>query len=238
MSQFSGSSSGESKSGPLAAIESSLKAMLPAGLYSALRLLGKEVLIYRLHRKGVKKARAYATQSGLNLNIGCGANQKQGWVNIDLFRDMDLSLDMRERIPLPNSSAKMIYSEHFFEHLDYPEDARKFIEECHRLLEPGGTISLGVPDTQWPLEAYVGPDDKGYFALVKEKWHPAWCRTRLEHINYHFRQGTEHRFAYDFETLRRVLAEAGFVNIRERAFDRNLDDESRKEGTLYVEATK
>ena len=33
-------------------------------------------------------------------------------------------------------------------------------------------------------------------------WHPAWCTTRLEHINFHFRQGGEHKFAYDFETLK------------------------------------
>jgi predicted SAM-dependent methyltransferase len=188
----------------------------------------------------MKKARAYAGRSSLKLNIGCGPNRKQGWVNIDLLPNVDLSLDMRERIPLPNSAATMIYSEHFFEHLDYPDDAGKFLAECHRLLEAGGTISLGVPDAQWALEAYVGPDDKGFFALAKSsEWHhPAWCQTRLEHINYQFRQGTEHRFAYDFETLRRVLEEAGFTNIRERAFDSNLDHESRKYGTLYVEATK
>jgi hypothetical protein len=106
-------------------------------------------------------------------------------------------------------------------------------------LKPGGTFSVGVPDAQWGLEAYVGPDDKGFFTLAKTKWcHPAWCRTRLEHINYQFRQGAEDRFAYDFETLHHVLAETGSTNIRERTFDPDLDDESRKDGTLYVAATK
>jgi predicted SAM-dependent methyltransferase len=106
-------------------------------------------------------------------------------------------------------------------------------------LKPGGTFSVGVPDAQWALEAYVGPDDKGFFTLCKTKWYrPAWCQTRLEHINYQFRQDTEHRFAYDFDTLHHVLAETGFTNIRERTFDADLDDESRKDGTLYVAATK
>jgi predicted SAM-dependent methyltransferase len=219
-------------------VKVSLKRLLPVGLYQALRLLRNEIRTYWLHRKGVSKARAYAQRSGLKLNIGCGGNRKRGWVNIDLSSEMDLSLDMRERIPLPDGSTTTIYSEHFFEHLEYPHDARRFLGECHRILETGGIFTLGVPDTQWALEAYVGPDDKGYFELAKAKWHPAWCQTRLEHINYHFRQGTEHRFAYDFETLHRVLAEAGFLNIRQRPFDRDLDAESRREGTLYVEATK
>jgi hypothetical protein len=44
--------------------------------------------------------------------------------------------------------------------------------------------------------------------MAKRLWHPAWCQTRLEHLNYHFRQDTQHRFAYDYETLERVLGVA------------------------------
>ena len=171
-------------------LKSSLRNRIPHGLYSALRLLRNEVNIYRLHRKGLKKAKAYAGQNDIKLNVGCGPNKKQSWVNIDLFPDTDLSLDMREPIPFRDNSVNIIYSEHFFEHLDYPDPAKRFLMDCYRILKPGGTFSIGVPDPQWALEAYVGPDDKGYFALAKTNWHPTWCQTRLEHINYHFRQGT------------------------------------------------
>jgi predicted SAM-dependent methyltransferase len=218
-------------------LKPSLKKMVPAGLYSALKLLRNEVNIYRFHRKGVKKARAYAEGSHLKLNVGCGPNRKQDWVNIDLLHRVDLSLDMRERVPLPDSSTSMIYAEHFFEHLDYPREVSQCLSECHRLLEPGGTISLAVPDCQRAMEAYVGPDNTGYFASAEANF-PEWCHTRMQVINYEFRQNGEHRFAYDFETLHRVLAEAGFTNIRRRAFDSNLDQERRKVGTLYVDATK
>src|ERR1700730_6424246 len=143
--------------------KASLSTRFPAGLWSAFRLLRNEVSAYRLHRKGVKKARAYAGRSDMKLNIGCGPNRKQGWVNIDLFPDVDLPLDMREPIPFCENSATIIYSEHFLEHLDYPGPAKRFLKECHRILKPGGTFSVGVPDTQWPLEAYVGPDGEDYF---------------------------------------------------------------------------
>lgn len=219
-------------------LKSSLRTRVPFGLYSALRSLRDEVNAYRLHRKGVKKARAYARQSDIKLNIGCGLNRKQGWVNIDLHPDVDLSLDMREPIPLRENSATIIYSEHFFEHLDYPGPAQQFLKECYRILKPGGTFSVGVPDTQWPLEAYVGPDDKDYFAWSKANCLPAWCQTRIDDLNYHFRQDGEHRFAYDYETLYHVLIEAGFQNIRQRAFDAALDTEHRRIGTLYVDAVK
>ena len=126
---------------------------------------------------------------------------------------------MREAIPFRGNSAAIIYSEHFLEHLDYPEPAKRFLEECHRIFKPGGIFSVGVPDTEWPLQAYAGP-------------------ARIDDINYHFRQDGEHRFAYDYETLHLALMEAGYSNIKQRSFDANLDTEQRRIGTLYVDAVK
>ncbi|MGA8755868.1 MAG: methyltransferase domain-containing protein [Stellaceae bacterium] len=216
-----------------------LPASFPGGLRAALRLVRDEIGVYKRHRNGKKNAAKYAGETNLKLNIGCGPNTKSDWINIDLISPRaDLALDMREAIPFHENSAIIIYSEHFFEHLDYPDPAKRFLKECLRILQPGGTFSVGVPDTQWPLEAYVGPDEKDYFAYSKATYRPAWCETRLESINYHFRQDGEHRFAYDYETLHHVLIEAGFQNIRRRDFDSTLDTEDRRIGTLYVDAQK
>jgi hypothetical protein len=62
--------------------------------------------------------------------------------------------------------------------------------------------------------------------------------TELEHINCHFRQGTDHRFAYDFETLKMLIERSGFVNVRRREPDPDLDLEDRAFGTLYIDAEK
>jgi SAM-dependent methyltransferase len=176
-------------------ISASLKETLPVGLFSAIRLLGNEIILYRLHRMGVKKARAYARKTDLKLNIGCGPNRKQGWINIDLSTEAELSLDMRERIPFDDGSAMIIYSEHFFEHLDYPKDAKHFLRECFRVLEPNGVFRVGVPDTLVALLDYAGVGDGRWLQACKNKefWRPEWCKTPMDHINYHFRQDTEHR---------------------------------------------
>jgi predicted SAM-dependent methyltransferase len=221
-------------------ISSSLERSLPVGLYAGIRLLGNEIILYRFHRAGVKKSRAYARKSGLKLNIGCGPNRKEGWVNIDLTPEAELSLDMRERIPFDDGSAIIIYSEHFFEHLDYPDDAKHFLRECFRVLEPNGIIRVGVPDTLLPLLDYAGVGDGWWLQACKNRefWRPDWCKTRLDHINFHFRQGTEHRYAYDFETMENVLKEPGFVEIHQCEFDPAFDTKSRELGTLYVNARK
>lgn len=207
-----------------------------AGLRKALKNVAREVHIQNLHRASVQRAAAYSG-GALKLNIGCGANLKEGWINIDLSPEADLQLDVREPLPFPDGSATLIYSEHFLEHLEYPDEAINFLRESFRVLSAGGLFSVGVPDTEWPLVCYA-KGDRTYFEMARERWHPPWCDTRLHHINYHFRQRDEHKYAYDFETLARVLAGVGFVAVERRAFSPDLDDCKRKEGTLYVDAYK
>ena len=173
----------------------------------------------------------------LKLNLGCGSNIKKGWLNIDMFPPAELVLDLREKLPFANNSCRMIYSEHFLEHLDYPGTAENFLLEAFRVLQQGGVFSLGVPDTEWPLREYRQQIDGGYYDTCK-MWRHQWCATHLDHINQHFREHGQHKFAYDYETLATRLATAGFRDIRKRAFDPDLDTEKRRIGTLYVEAVK
>jgi predicted SAM-dependent methyltransferase len=207
------------------------------GLIRSLKNLRQEIMVARIHKRGVKAAKRYSAERQLKLNIGCGPNPKQGWVNVDLADTADLTLDMRESIPLPNGCCQTIYSEHFFEHLDYPGDAKSFLSECYRLLEAGGKFSAGVPDTEWPIISYANRQEE-YFAFAKRFHHPKWCRTRMDSINYHFRQDGEHRYAYDYETFELILVEAGFTNVRSRNFDAKIDTPRRETGTLYIEAIK
>ncbi len=133
----------------------------------------------------------------------------------------------------------MVYSEHFFEHLSYP-DAKRFLTECYRVLDDGGRFSAGVPDTEWPLREYAKTtSEDAYYAAAKGTWnHPDWCKTRMDHINFHFRQDEEHKFAYDYETFESILREAGFSTVSRREFTPLLDTPSRALGTLYVDAIK
>jgi len=198
----------------------------------------RELLTLFKHRRGVRQSRKFRGQKHLRLHIGCGPKLKEGWVNIDLSPQADITLDLREPLPFVDSSCSLIYSEHFLEHLDYPGSALSFLKVCHSVLEPGGLFSVGVPDTEWPIAEYAGLRTDGYFEAMKKNWHPAWCQTEMEHINYHFRQGDQHRFAYDFKTLARALTNAGFQDIQRREFDPELDSADRKLGTLYVNAYK
>jgi predicted SAM-dependent methyltransferase len=208
------------------------------GLRDALRNLRFEYRLMRMHRRGVARARRFDGAKDLKLHFGCGANIKKGFVNIDTLEMADLALDLREPLPFGNDTCALVYSEHFLEHIDYPDAVAGFLLECHRVLRPGGIFSVGVPDTEWPLLEYAGVSNKGYFDLAKCHWHPTWCITEMDHINFHFRQGGEHKFAYDFKTLERTLLKAGFARVTRRECNPELDQASWAVGTLYVDAAK
>jgi predicted SAM-dependent methyltransferase len=217
-------------------IRSVVKARTTRAVRQALRSLWSELQIQHQHRLALRKLRRYRDRSDLKLNLGCGSNVKPGWLNIDLSPPADLQLDLRESLPFPDSSVCMIYSEHFVEHLTL-EDARRLMRDSLRVLKPGGLFSVGVPDAELPLTAYVMRDDE-FFRSARDRGHPPSYTTRMHHVNYVFRQGNEHKYAYDLETLTDALSAAGFVAITRRPFDPTLDSERRRIGTLYVDARK
>ena len=223
------------------------------GVRMALRELRTELRISRLHRASVKRARLYDGRTGLMLNLGCGPNLKAGWINVDLSPDAELHLDLREPLPFADGSVAMIYSEHFFEHLSYasayesgawsalevpghPSEVMTLLRESFRALMPDGVFSLALPDAERVVRAYAAGDREVFAADARV--HPEWCDTPMHHVNFTFRQGREHKYAYDAETLTRILQSAGFVSVVRRSFDPALDSERRSLGTLYMEGRK
>jgi predicted SAM-dependent methyltransferase len=207
-------------------------------LRTAVRDLVKQFRLSRSHVAAVKKARMHRGP-GLKLNYGCGPHMKPGWVNIDAFHPGALALDAREPMPFADGAADFVYSEHFFEHLVYPFETDLFLKESYRALRSGGVFSLGVPDCEVFVRAYVTGDPQFYKELFEYK-QPEWCRaTRMRVVNYIFRLGdNDHKYAYDEETLALTLKDAGFVDVKRRPFDPKLDDASRKWHTLYMSAVK
>lgn len=219
-------------------IRRALRRIMTKGLYGSMRKLRAEWKIYTAHRKGLFFARRFRKERDLKLHLGCGKVIKKDFINIDLSDEADLTLDLRENFPFAENSCSMIYSEHFLEHLSYPDEVTFFLKECYRVLKKGGIFSVGVPGTEWPIRAYIDPRYANYFQYAKKEWHPEWCTTKMEHINHHFRQKEEHKFAYDFETLKHILEIAHFVNIQQRDFNFELDSKKRELNTLYANAVK
>jgi predicted SAM-dependent methyltransferase len=209
------------------------------GFRETLRNVAVEARVQRRHRRGLRAARRYRGADRLKIQLGSGGQRKDGWVNVDLFADADVHLDLREDLPFADGSAVLVYAEHVLEHFIYPREVQHIAREVKRILAPGGMFKLVVPDAGRALKAY-GRDERPFFAARHVRSYLASEKPTPMHIvNYIFRQDGQHKYAYDDETLAQVLEDAGFIDVRQRPFDPALDSARRVAvNSLYMEATK
>jgi predicted SAM-dependent methyltransferase len=188
----------------------------------------------------------------VRVNIGCGGRPTPGWINLDLYYGADVIYwDCRKGLPFRDGAVSAIFAEHVFEHFEIEPDARAFLQECRRCLRPGGVLRLVVPDAGAYLKAYGDWNALARMrALRREdgRWIDPWLNdaylTQMQLINAVFRQGQEHRYAYDEETLSLVLRQADFSQVVPQAYGKSLDPQmtadtpEREPESLYVEAVR
>jgi SAM-dependent methyltransferase len=86
--------------------------------------------------------------SPLKINLGCGRDVKEGWINIDIEEGPridvvhDLNLVKIEPLPFPDSSVDEIYASHVMEHIPNLLDLS---QELHRVAKPGARMIIRVP---------------------------------------------------------------------------------------------
>jgi SAM-dependent methyltransferase len=197
--------------------------------------------------------RELALQSDCRVNIGCGSNPTPGWINLDVISHPDVYFwDCRLGLPFADGVVTAIYSEHFFEHLDLESEARPFLRECLRCLQTGGVLRLVVPDAGSYLKAYSGPWEVLAKMRPLDRTSNGWrdgrlgwvYQTKMQFMNAIFRQRTEHKYAYDAETLVLIMREAGFVDVVVQQFGASIDPkmapdaDDRRTESLYVDAVK
>lgn len=178
----------------------------------------------------------------LKLHLACGKHLLDGWVNVDISAVNRKVI----RIKLPSglkrfktASARYIYTSHFLEHLDYPQAALFFVKECYRILIKGGVLRVVIPGIERIIKAYVSDDTR--FFKVQEGLHPPHCTTKFEHLMYALQNDGQHKYGYDFETLRKLFLMAGFDRAAESDYNQSdfaeLRVDYRGEGlSLFAEA--
>ncbi|MDR2855885.1 MAG: methyltransferase domain-containing protein [Methanomicrobiales archaeon] len=92
---------------------------------------------------------------GVFLNLGCGTRYHKDLINIDTFGNHDIiPWNLAKKLPIPDASVDVIYSSHVLEHLT-PDDTRRHLQECHRILKPKGIIRIVVPDLEKIARTYL-----------------------------------------------------------------------------------
>jgi glycosyltransferase involved in cell wall biosynthesis/predicted SAM-dependent methyltransferase len=89
------------------------------------------------------------------LNLGCGKDIRDGFINIDLFSDDPRVVygDVR-KLDLPDNSADLILASDILEHFSHRE-TQSILNEWARVLKPGGELIIRCPSLRLQVNAYV-----------------------------------------------------------------------------------
>lgn len=151
------------------------------------------------------------------IHLGSGPVHLEGWINVDLdpATRPDLVADLGRAFPFRDQCASYIHAEGVMCQLSL-ERGYAFLQECRRLLVPGGRLRLLTPDLARFVRAYLDDYDSGGRALVDLWYHgtglPLRTDTACEVLNVGLRD--YHGFMYDDRMLPVMARECGFEPVQ------------------------
>ena len=92
---------------------------------------------------------------GLNLNVGCGAYEIDGFTSLDYWTEHyyggkpfnRVSYDMRnDNLPFDNETVDVIYCSHVIEHIE-TDFVENYFSESWRVLKKSGVLRISCPDS-------------------------------------------------------------------------------------------
>lgn len=159
------------------------------------------VLITRAYFRKNKKTK---------LQVGCGPNCLDGWLNADLVSG-DIYLNAKRKMPFKPKSFDFIYCEHFIEHLG-KENGLKFLNDCYRILKENGIIRIVSPDLEKIIDIYYDRSPYVKRQTLIEAYGKGTQLQPCELFNdYMHKWG--HKFIYDKQMIASALASIGFAEI-------------------------
>lgn len=142
----------------------------------------------------------------IQLHIG-GRIQMPDWWIVDVIDNdfVDFSLDMSNLYPFPDSSISAIYASHVLEHCEYGVTGAvtRTLREWRRVLQPGGTLYVSVPDLFTLASLYVNDT-----TTAKERVH-------IMRVMFGGQTDAHdvHKVGFDESLLAAYLTETGFCEL-------------------------
>ncbi|PSO58331.1 MAG: hypothetical protein BRC36_18145 [Cyanobacteria bacterium QH_2_48_84] len=188
------------------------------------------------------------SKDGICLNIGCGLDAPEGWVNIDSSPSLKLSKipiantillsilrspdwpqsvkfgDLVKCLKIADSSCDLVFASHIIEHL-YLSDFSAALENIHSYLKTGGVLRIIVPDLEKCIATYTTrKQDEAWSAKAAHEFMNESCLGRTETRNSLYKRlvevfsNSKHQWMWDEPSLLDALAQQGFKNIRQRDY--------------------
>ena len=180
------------------------------------------------------------------LHLGCGRRVLDGWLNSDLVPCSAgvLRLDVTRPFPFPADTFAHVYCEHVIGELSC-EGAAAMLDECFRVLVPGGKVRIATPDLAFLVGLHGGELSETQARYVE--WFGAATGSPGGEAGFvvnRYLSAWGIQVVYDAPMLGRALEAAGFSGVTRRGLNdsgdealRNLAHEERlPEGLLRLES--
>lgn len=183
---------------------------------------------------------------GLYVQYGAGYSVADGWINFDASPTLRVQRlpvvgsglaklsgnanafpagieygDVLRGLPVATGSVDGLYASHVLEHLSL-EDMRRALRESLRVLRPGGTFRLIVPDLLHRARNYVAVAETDPSAapefmrstMLGVEHRPSSALGRLRAML----GNSAHLWMWDYASMYKELETAGFIDIRRASF--------------------
>lgn len=171
----------------------------------------------------------------MKLNLGSsdakGKYKSNDWLNVDLFRFTGVKvISSIDTLPFKDNSFELIQTVHVLEHLTRDKHL-PVLKECYRVLQPGGTLFVEVPDFEQVVyllaDAFTRKDK-----ISIHQWRTS-CFGKNE------KKGMAHMHGFDFEQLYEFAETAGFANIKRLTAEQDMiSGHYQQEPVLLIKAVK
>ena len=123
------------------------------------------------------------------LNLGCGFDKREGWVNADSFPECspDLLFDIESTPwPIQDNEYDYVLMKHVLEHVGATFDIfASIMRELYRVIAPGGTIEIHVPhyrhDTWWSDPTHVRAFTPLTFQMMSKRQNDDWIAKKANY---------------------------------------------------------
>lgn len=173
-------------------------------------------LIFRVDQRLIKKY--FLENETKKLQLGSGSNALTGWLNTNYYPKSDkvVHVDATKKFPFTDKTFDYIYNEHMFEHITINQGI-DMLNECYRVLKPGGILRIVTPDFQFLLDLYneeKTDSQKKYIKTNTEMFiKDAPYEADIIVINNFFKDWG-HQFIYDEKALKKAFSDAGFTKVK------------------------
>lgn len=148
----------------------------------------------------------------MKLNVGCGTDYREGFINIDgnILNKPDLCLNLPGQRLIDyfaKDSIQYVLIQDFLEHVFHWE-AERILKDVYAILQPGGRGCIRVPNFQKIIRSWRLSDEKKIVLLYGGQDIPQGEKNpepRKRNPEYYC-----HKYAYTPKTLRDLLKNTGF----------------------------